>query len=187
MSRPFEPIRYRRTDQRAGHSCRFAKRWLGAALVVFILGGASPATSDTGGVTDLPLPRFASLRDDVVNLRFGPGMEYPVKWVYVRRGLPVEVTAEYDNWRRIREIDGTTGGILRSLLIGQRTVLVAGNVRTLYDEPNTASHAVLRAEPHVLGLLRSCAGAWCRVEIGETKAYIERTHIWGVYAGETIP
>ena len=144
-------------------------------------------TSETGGVTELPLPRFVSLRDDVVNLRVGPGMDYPIKWVYVRRGLPVEITAEYDIWRRIREFDGTMGWVHGGLLSGQRTVLVAGDVRTLYDEPDTTSRAVLRAEPRVLGLLQSCAGAWCRVEISETKAYIERTHIWGVYAGETFP
>ncbi len=156
-------------------------------LVVFMLGGAWPATSDTGGVTELPLPRFVSLRADEVNLRSGPGTQYPIEWIYTRRGLPVEITAEYGNWRRIRDFQGTTGWVHRSLLTGQRTVLVVGDTRILYREADKASRAVLRAEAGVRGLLLNCEEEWCRVAIGETKAYIERTHIWGVYAGETIP
>ena len=166
---------------------RLVKRWLSAALVVFMLGGAWLATSDTGGVTDLPLPRFVSLRADEVNLRVGPGTQYPIELTYVRSGLPVEITTEYDNWRRIRDFQGTTGWIHHSLLTGQRTFRVVGDTRILYLEADKASREVLWAEAGVLGLLLNCEEEWCRVEIGETKAYIERTHIWGVYAGETIP
>ena len=131
---------------------------------------------------DLPLPRFVSLRANEVNLRLGPAWCYPIEWVYIRRGLPVEITAEYDIWRRIREFDGTTGWVYRRRLSGQHTVLVAGDTRALYDEPDTAS----RAEPGVQGSLLSCAGSWCRVAIGDVRAFIPRSHIWGVYADEQI-
>jgi SH3-like domain-containing protein len=173
-------------DQREPASARKSPAWLSLLLVVVLLGAASPAPAQSGGVTDLPLPRFVSLRADEVNLRSGPGTRYPIEWTYIRRGLPVEITAEYDNWRRIREFDGTTGWVHRSLLSGQRTVLVAGDTRALYDEPDPASRAVLRAEPGVLGTLLSCAGAWCRIAIGDVRAFIPRAHIWGVYADEEI-
>ena len=173
-------------DRRGLAWARKSLPWLGLLLVVVLLGSASPAPAQNDGVTDLLLPRFVSLRADEVNLRSGPGTRYPIEWVYIRRGLPVEITAEYDNWRRIRELDGTTGWVHRSLLSGQRTVLVAGGIRTLHDEPDTASRVVLRAEPGVQGTLLSCLGAWCRIAIGDVRAFIPRSHIWGVYADEQI-
>ncbi len=173
-------------DQCGFAQARKSVAWLGLLLVMILLGSTSPAPAQSGGVTGLPLPRFVSLRADEVNLRSGPGTRYPIEWTYVRRGLPVEITAEYDNWRRIREFDGTTGWIHRSLLSGQRTVLVAGDTRTLYDEPDTAARTVLRAEPGVQGSLLSCAGAWCQIAIGDVRAFIPRSHIWGVYANEQI-
>ena len=173
-------------DRRGLAWARKSLPWLGLLLVVVLLGSASPAPAQNDGVTDLLLPRFVSLRADEVNLRSGPGTRYPIEWVYIRHGLPVEITAEYDNWRRIRELDGTTGWVHRSLLSGQRTVLVAGGIRTLHDEPDTASRVVLRAEPGVQGTLLSCLGAWCRIAIGDVRAFIPRSHIWGVYADEQI-
>lgn len=173
-------------DERQLTRARQGPLWLGLLLIVALLGFASPASAQSGGVTDLPLPRFVSLRADEVNLRSGPGTRYPIEWVYIRRGLPVEITAEYDNWRRIREFDGTTGWVHRSLLSGHRTVLVAGDIRTLFAEPDAASRPLLRAEPGVQGTLLSCSGTWCRVAIGDVRAFIPRTHIWGVYADEQI-
>ena len=174
-------------DERGLTRARKRVAWLGLLVGLALLGFSGPAPAQSGGVTDLPLPRFVSLRADEVNLRSGPGTRYPIEWVYIRRGLPVEITAEYDNWRRIREFDGTTGWAHRSLLSGQRTVLMAGDTRTLYHEPDTASRAVLRAEPGVQGTLLSCEGSWCRIAINEVRAYIPRAHIWGVYADEQIP
>ena len=157
---------------------------LAAALLVLSLAAAAP--SATLGETGAPLPRFAALRAAEANLRAGPGTEYPVEWVFLRRALPVEITAEYGQWRKIRDVDGSEGWVHKSLLTGRRSVLVTGGVRTLYRGPDAASAPLARAEPGVVGQLLACRDGWCRVEIGGHKGWLPRGHVWGVYDGETV-
>ncbi len=133
-----------------------------------------------------PLPRFASLRAGEVNLRAGPGTQYPVEWVFQRRHLPVEIVVEYEQWRRIRDVDGSEGWVHKSLLSGRRSILVTGGVRTLYAAPDAASAPELKAEPGVVGWLIACDGGWCRVEIAGAKGWLPRAHFWGVYADESV-
>src|ERR1700761_9209756 len=79
------------------------------------------AASDQSEGSGLPVPRFVSLKSDHVNVRGGPNKDQDVAWVYTRPGLPVEITAEYENWRRIRDSDGAEGWVYHSLLSGKRT------------------------------------------------------------------
>ena len=74
----------------------------------------------TGSVSGLPVPRFVSLKSDRVNVRSGPNKDQDVRWVYTRAGMPVEVTAEFENWRRIRDWEGAEGWVYHSLLSGKR-------------------------------------------------------------------
>ncbi len=134
----------------------------------------------------LSTPRFVSLRSDKVNLRAGPGKQYPVEWVFVRRGLPVEIVKEYGDWRRIRDIDGSEGWVHRSLLSSKRWALVSGATRTLRHAPGENTGPLLRAEAGVLAKLRSCGGDWCRLEIAGRKGWLRRGHIWGAYPNETF-
>ncbi len=154
-----------------------------AALIVALI-AAAPARAGEGG--NGRLPRFAALRADEVNLRAGPGKQYPVEWVFLRRFLPVEVVAEYGQWRKVRDADGSEGWVHESLLTGRRWVMITGAVRTLYRKPARSAAPVLRAEPGVLGRLRACRGDWCRIEIGDRTGWIARGEIWGVYPGETV-
>lgn len=136
---------------------------------------------------ELPLPRWVSLRSDEVNVRVGPGTDYPIQWVFVREGLPVEITAESDNWRRIRDIDGDEGWVHRSLLSGARTVVVTGGIRTMWRTPDAyAAAPVLRAEAGVIGRLLECAGVWCRLEINGERGWMPRVQMWGVYPDEAV-
>ncbi|MCH7931302.1 MAG: SH3 domain-containing protein [Proteobacteria bacterium] len=150
------------------------------ALTVAVL-DAAPA-----GEGAALLPRFASLRSDEVNLRAGPGTQYPVEWVFQRRYLPVEIVAEYEQWRRVRDVDGSEGWVHKSLLSGRRSILVTGGVRTLYRRPDAASAPELRAEPGVVGRLVACDGGWCRVEIAGATGWLPRAHLWGVHADEVV-
>jgi SH3-like domain-containing protein len=156
-----------------------------AALVV--LGGqawaADAAREDAGG---LPVPRFVSLKSDRVNARAGPGQRYPVEWVFVRRGLPVEVVAESDLWRRVRDMEGVEGWVHKGLLSGQRTALIRGpQTRELRREPDEAAATVAQAEPGVIGRLHRCRGSWCQMSVGErNKGWVRRNQIWGVYTDE---
>ncbi len=157
-----------------------------AALFAFT---ASPAAGldETRG-TGLPLPRFVSLRAGEVNMRTGPGLRYPVEWVYRRRTLPVEVIAEYATWRKVRDWQGAEGWVHQSMLDGRRTVIVTGQVRNLRRVPDAAAEPAARAEPGVIATVRECPtdGVWCRVEAEGIEGWLRRDEVWGVYPRETL-
>jgi SH3-like domain-containing protein len=143
------------------------------------------------GPSGLPLPRFVSLKADEVNVRRGPGWDHAVAWVYRRIGLPVEVIAEYDVWRQVRDSEGASGWVLGSLLSGRRTVLIAPwktDKRTIDLREGTESGAAVKAKlaPGVLGDVETCDGEWCRIEAGGVSGFIGQELIWGAYPGEAI-
>jgi SH3-like domain-containing protein len=157
------------------------------ALMIPVGGSAGAGENDSGGGrTSLKLPRFASLRASVVNMRTGPGTRYPVEWVYIQRSLPVEITAEFDVWRKIRDADGTEGWVHQSMLTGKRTVMVRDGLEPLRRDPEADSPAIARVEPKVIGRLLSCGDAWCRVEISGLRGWMERRHLFGILPGEKI-
>ncbi|WP_408871347.1 SH3 domain-containing protein [Gluconacetobacter johannae] len=88
--------------------------------------GAPDRDPDKGTVTSLPLPRFAALRADEVNMRSGPGQRYPIQWVYHRRNLPVKIEREFDVWRLVEDSDGQKGWVHQATLVGTRTFVVPG-------------------------------------------------------------
>lgn len=141
--------------------------------------------TDTGA-SGLPVPRFVSLSVGRANLRTGPGERYPILWVYVREGLPLEITAEFGAWRRIRDLDGTVGWMHGRMLSGRRTAVISGRERVLRSDASPDSSPVLRAEPGVVAELKKCEGAWCRIEVRGRKAWLERESLWGTYKNEDI-
>lgn len=134
----------------------------------------------------LPIPRFASLRSDEVNVRTGPGTRYPVDWVFKRKAMPVEIVAEFENWRKIRDWQGASGWVHQSLLTGKRSFIIASKATSLHKTPASSAEVVARLEPEVMGEIRSCAGDWCRVKVSGVSGWIERTGMWGVYKSEPI-
>ncbi|WP_417520032.1 SH3 domain-containing protein [Minwuia sp.] len=143
-------------------------------LVILALGlilHVSPAVAETvegvsrGSNTGLPLPRFVSLKSGKANLRTGPGRAYPIRWVYHRRFLPVQITDEYGHWRAVRDPWGETGWLHKSLLSGRRTAMVMQNLAPLMREARTDSDILLYAERRVIGTLERCQADWCRLSI----------------------
>ena len=157
---------------------------LATALVLLASPGASPALAATD--SSLPVPRFVTLRADKVNVRAGPGARYPVEWVFERKGMPVEIVAEFDTWRKVRDIQGTEGWVHQNLLSSRRGVVITGVVRTLRREPREDSAAVARAEPDVIGQLLECQAEWCRVEVAGLRGWLKRGELWGVYPHEKV-
>ena len=156
------------------------QRNLSAVLALFVFGFVIAAHAQ-----DLPLPRFASLKADEVNMRAGPGQSYPVEWVFTRKGLPVEIVAEYDQWRKIQDIDGTIGWVHRVMLSGQRMVLIGGvDVVIGYDDPGELSQPVFQAEPGVQGRLLRCEDDWCRIDVAGSKGWLPMENLWGVYPSD---
>lgn len=154
---------------------------------------ADPAAVPTG--SGLPVPRFVSLKSDRVNLRNGPGTDYPTGWVFRRAGLPLEVVKEFEGWRQVRDADGVSGWVMQSLLSGRRTALVlpwdrkAGSavpVVAINSSDSASSSIVANVEAGVIANLHSCDGRWCRVTIEQYSGYVEQKKLWGVYEGETV-
>jgi len=160
-----------------------------ASLLAFLLLCALvdlALVAEAGAASTGTTPRFVSLRADKVNVRVGPGVRYPIAWVFVRRELPVEVTAEFDLWRKIRDIDGAEGWVHASMLSGRRSAVVTGGVRALRRAPEVASAAVAQVESGVVVKLLRCAGAWCKVAAADIQGWTRRAHLWGVYPEERV-
>jgi len=167
----------------------FSRFLAGAAFsLALIYANLAPAQEpQKGPVSNLPLPRYVSLKSDRVNVREGPSKEHPTVWIYTRAALPVEITAEFETWRKIRDWEGAEGWVLHSLLSGRRTALVAPSKKeplTLMDKDRQTP--VAKLAPGVTGALRSCDGKWCRVTGKDFDGYIQQEEVWGVYPGEKI-
>jgi SH3-like domain-containing protein len=138
------------------------------------------------GPSGLPLPRFVTLRAAEVNLRSGPGVRYPIEWVFTRRGLPVEVIDEFETWRRIRDWQGSEGWVHQTMLSGQRGAMVIGADRLLRRAPEPGAPAIAEVQAQVVGRLHHCRDAWCLIEAKGYEGWLRRTEIYGAYPDETI-
>ncbi len=147
-----------------------------------------PADAPRGPVTGLPLPRFASLGSNRINLRRGPGTQFPIDWTYQRAGWPVEIVREFDIWRQVRDHDGAQGWVQQSFLTGRRHFVVRGETRPLLRRPEERAPVVARLAPGVLGRIRRCeaGSAWCEVEVRGNRGYLMRAWFWGTYQGEEV-
>ncbi len=158
------------------------------ALIALALafGTAVPpmATAQDGGL--LPVPRFVSLRSDEVNVRAGPGVRYPVKWVYQRRHMPVEVIAEYDTWRKVRDWEGSEGWVHRAMLSSKRALIITAEEVTLRRDPQNEAPAVARLSVGVVVRIEECPADWCRVVVGGYDGWVPRSDGWGLYDGEAL-
>ncbi len=146
---------------------------------------AIPLSDDVGIVTGLKVPRFVSLRSDTVYVRAGPGMRYPVKWVYQRRFYPLQVVQEFDTWRKVKDADGEEGWVHQSLLSGARHVIIQGDAPlTLYKKADSSARAVAQIEPGVVAKLDECADTWCQVSASGYDGWLLKSSLWGVYEHE---
>jgi SH3-like domain-containing protein len=135
----------------------------------------------------LPVPRWVTVKAERVNVRRGPSRDHEILWTYVKPGVPVEVIAEYDSWRRIRDADGSTGWVTAALLDGRRNVVVTGRVNTaILDAPKADADAVAYAQSGLVAKLVGCRGEWCEVSTRGYDGFVARDRLWGVYERETV-
>jgi SH3-like domain-containing protein len=163
-----------------------------AGAVLMLSGAAVDAAGElaTGPKSGLPVPRFVSLKPDRVNVRGGPTRDHDVAWVYTRAGLPVEITAESDNWRRIRDWEGAEGWVYHSMLSGRRTAVVTAKAKDdlvpLHDHADGTSTLVARLQAGVVAVVKQCNGSWCRVQGTGFDGWIAQERLWGVYPSEKV-
>jgi SH3-like domain-containing protein len=158
-------------------------------LVLIWVPGAALAGNDPSQ-SGLPVPRFVSLKADRVTVRGGPDKDHDVSWIYTRAGWPVEITAEFENWRRIRDSDGSEGWVYHSLLSGKRMAAVQLKSKTdlapLYEKPDAKSPVAAQLQVGVLGTVKHCTGAWCQISGDGFDGWIQQNELWGVYPDEKI-
>lgn len=157
-------------------------------LVLFCSPAFAAGEDNPFHVTDFPLPRFVSLSSNKVFVRTGPGKTYPVRWEYSKKGLPVEIILEFDNWRKIKDSEGKGGWIHKVLLSGKRNAIVKNSVdiTPLYRAPDGDSKMVARVQNGAIVGLDSCGANWCNVSSNGYSGWIEKKSLWGVYANEEI-
>lgn len=157
-------------------------------LLIALAGPALAALEERAdGSTNLPVPRFVSLKSNTAMLRTGPDdRRFPIQWEYRRRGLPMEILREYNIWRQVRDPDGTIGWMNKSLLTGERTGFITGGIRTLYTAPDLQSRVAWRIEPGTVVTITLCENIWCRVSNAGRSGYILRNQMWGTYPNEAI-
>ena len=161
--------------------------WRGLALGL-ALGLGSPAALPAqeataprlGPETNLPLPRYVSLKVGEANVRRGPSLSHRIDWVFQRRAMPLQVVAEYGHWRRVVDRDGQGGWVHYSMLSGARTVLIEGEVQPLRARPDPeAAHRAI-VEPGVIGRLGDCLPEWCEIAAGGYEGWVPKGALWGV-------
>lgn len=159
-------------------------------LLLALPAAAAETPTATQGGTGLPLPRFVSTRSAQVNVRTGPGERYPVQWVLKKQGMPVEITAEYENWRKIRDWEGTEGWVHMALLSGRRSVVIYPDDGVLRNSPDAIARPLARLQKGVLAQIRECRTDWCKVILGsaatDTSGWVSKSSLWGVYPDEKI-
>ncbi|MGB7404764.1 MAG: SH3 domain-containing protein [Pacificimonas sp.] len=165
-------------------------RALLASLALLTVSAPNPALSQSSeaerGRSGLPIPRFVSLGANEARMRAGPGRDYPVRWLYIRKGLPMEVVDEWGIYRKVRDPDGEEGWMDKALLSGARMGLVAGKKTTILARPDADAPPVWQAEAGVIGRLQLCEGGWCRLQADGRAGFIRAADLWGVYADEVI-
>lgn len=132
------------------------------------------------------IPRFVSTRSDEINVRTGPGVRYPIKWVIVREKMPLEVIAEYEDWRKVRDFEQAEGWVHRAMLSPRRTALVKDDKKSIYSKSDNKSSKVAIANKGTILSIKECDGTFCEVEAKSVDGYIEIKNLWGIYENEKI-
>ncbi len=150
-------------------------------------GAAEGATPDgRGPVTNLPIPRFVSLKASEGNARRGPSLSHRIDWVFRHRDMPLKVTAEFGHWRRVEDREGAGGWVHYSLISGVRTAVINTDSADLLARDSDGAPVVARAMSGVIARLERCGPDWCRIAAGGQRGWVRKSALWGVGADEVI-
>lgn len=157
------------------------------ACVITTITASTPGWADERGpVTNLPLPRYVSMKAAEANVRRGPSLTHRIDWVFRHEDIPLEITAEHGHWRRVRDRDGAGGWVHYSLLSGVRTAIAERDMLELRAQPDPESIVVARLEIGVIARIDSCSATWCRLEVAGYKGWTPKATIWGVAPEEIL-
>ena len=137
-----------------------------------------------GQVTNLPIPRYVSLKVKEANARRGPSLSHKIDWIYKRQNMPLEIYAEYENWRRVRDFEGLGGWVHYTLLSGTRYVLVKNELLEMRLLPSIDAQVIAKVPQLNIATLDKCNKDWCRIIDDGYKGWVPKNGIWGVYENE---
>ena len=158
----------------------FYARIAAVGVIALLASAAQAVEQKRGQVTNLPLPRFVSLKANEGNVRRGPSLTHRIDWVFTRRDMPLEITAEHGHWRRVQDRDGVGGWVHYALLSGVRTVLIEQDMTAIHTRPDAAAPVDAALELGVVARLGECSVDWCWVSAGGYKGWVEKSALWGV-------
>ncbi|MBO5442926.1 MAG: hypothetical protein J6A33_03975 [Alphaproteobacteria bacterium] len=161
----------------------------GFLSAVLLVGNVFAQEAEEGEETGLALPRMVSLRSNLINARSGPGARYPIEWVYMQKTAPVEIVAEFELWRKIKDWEGSESWVHKSMLSGRRSVKVTTpGENNIYDKPEYNSKVIAKVEDEVVGDVKKCpAGSdFCLVGFGNIEGWISKNNLYGIYPREVI-
>ncbi len=157
-----------------------------ALSIALVLPPSPAATQERGSVTNLPLPRYVSLKASEGNVRRGPSLTHRIDWVFKRKDIPLVITAEHGHWRRVEDRDGAGGWIHYSLLSGTRTAIVERDMLEIVSKPEDGALVVARLELGVIVRLDQCDASWCRLNAAGYRGWAPKTALWGISAQEIL-
>ncbi len=162
-------------------------RLIATIAVAMSLAWLGQATAgERGPVTNLPMPRYVSLKVGEANVRRGPSLTHRIDWVFKRKGMPLEITGEFGHWRRVRDRDGVGGWVHYSLLSGVRTVIIEDDLTALHQRRDTASPVNVYLEAGVIARIDECGHTWCRLRAEGYRGWSARGTLWGLREGEVV-
>ncbi|WP_416881205.1 SH3 domain-containing protein [Marivita sp.] len=159
---------------------------LSVALIIGLLSSGPAMAADRGSVTNLPLPRFVSMKASEGNVRRGPSLSHRIDWVYKRRNMPLQITAEHEHWRRVQDRDGAGGWVHYSLLSGVRTAIVEVDLLNLYARPDSSTQVNAQLALGVVAEVRECLPDWCELSAGGYRGWARKGSYWGVLPEEVF-
>ena len=155
-------------------------------LSVFLFLFAASAQAQEASMDNLPLPRWAVISVSEINLRTGPGKRYPIDWVLRKKGLPVEITQEFDSWRMVREPGGAKGWVSRTMLSSTHNVMIQSGDQSLLAKPDDGARVIARLQKGVIGRALICRPQWCQVKVESYEGWVPKDTLWGVYPQENF-
>jgi SH3-like domain-containing protein len=161
---------------------RTAGLWIALCLPLSAMAQEASILNPSG----LPVPRYVSIKSNEVNVRVGPGKRYPIRYVYRRAKLPVQIVEEFAHWRKIKDYEGATGWVHKGMVGSTRTAMIMDKSQNLYARPQVSDQPVMRADATVIGIIKACQPDWCLLEIREREGWIRKADIWGVTREETF-
>lgn len=136
--------------------------------------------------SDRPIPRMVSIKAKEANIRTGPGVEYPIRWVYRRLDMPVQVIAEFERWRKIRDWEGDEGWVHFALLSARRTAIITAPETTMRRIASTTSPAIARLGQGMVVRVELCDLEWCLITVQGYDGWIPRIDQWGIQPDEVL-